>query len=208
VEWRHFPVILYTQWWKTTLWLEVFAFIALGAYFDKELRRNKWYIRGQIVLPILFMAAVGFYRLSGKFPHAIQYMFPWNTEKSDEVDIAEQARELTSHDALFIIPIEMTAFRWYSKRNLYVDYKAMLHQESFLYDWYKRLQEVYQFGIREKEGGFEIHNFSFYLLDEPSPLSIEQWKRMGITHIISTRAGLKGFDLLGSNDTYFLYGIR
>jgi hypothetical protein len=208
VEWQHSPVILYSQWWKTTLWIEVFAMVALGAYFDKELLRYKWFTKTQIALPILFILAVGFYRLSGRFHHGIQYMVPWASQVSDEVDIAQQALQVTPDNAVFIIPIEMTAFRWYSKRNLYVDYKAMLHQESFLYDWYKRLQDVYQFGIKEKEGGFEIHNFSFYLLDDPSPLSIDQWKQMGITHIISTRAGLKGFTLLGSNETYFLYKIN
>ena len=134
-------------------------------------------------------------------------MFPWTTAKSDEVDIALQAAQTTPESAVFIAPVEFTAFRWYSKRSLYVDYKAMIHQEAFLKEWYKRMKEIYQFGEEEEDAGFDLHNFSFYLLDEPSPLSYEFWKKLGITHIISTNPNIKDLTLVAKNGRYAIYQL-
>jgi hypothetical protein len=41
-----------------------------------------------------------------------------------------------------------------------VDYKALFHQEQFLFDWYKRIENIYAYGLKEKKGGFDIHVFS------------------------------------------------
>jgi hypothetical protein len=150
---------------------------------------------------------VSTYRLSGIRSSSPDYQFPWSTKKSDEVDISEQAAKLTPENSVFIVPIEFTAFRWYSKRSLYVDYKAMIHQEAFLNEWYKRIQAIYQFGEEEQLGGFDLHNFSFYLLDDPSPMSFEFWRKLGITHIISTNPKIKDLTLVGQNGKYAIYKL-
>jgi hypothetical protein len=188
--------------------MEVFAFIAIGVYLEKLAMSNELLHRLQPLIPILFIAWVAFYRLGGKSETGISYMFPWAPNKNAEVDISIQAEKLTPPDAVFVIPIEMTAFRWYSKRNTYFDFKAMLHQEKFLKDWYMRMQTIYHYGIEEKAGGFSVRNFSRYLLDDPSPLSIDQWKRLGITHIISTSPGHADLDQLGQNEQYYIYKLK
>jgi len=134
-------------------------------------------------------------------------MLPWTQVKSEEVEIAQMAADSTSENAVFIVPVEFTAFRWYSKRSLYVDYKAMVHQEIFLKEWYKRMQDIYQFGAEESKAGFDLHNFSFYLLDDPSPLSFEYWKKLGITHIISTNPKVKDLKLVGKKGKYVIYEL-
>lgn len=207
VEFKHIPAFLYTQWWKTTIWLEAFAFVALGAFFEKNIHRQKWITRFPLVIPLCLLLVVGIYRFSGIRPLKPDYMLPWTTTKSDEVDIALQASKTTPENAVFIAPIEFTAFRWYSKRSLYIDYKAMIHQEAFLKEWYKRLKEIYQYSEKEEEAGFDLHNFSYYLLDEPSPLSYEFWKKLGITHIISTNPKIKDLKLIAKNGRYAIYQL-
>ncbi len=208
VEWYHIPVVLYTQWWKTTIWIEAFALIAIGAYLNKWFSEYRVWKKYPLLIPALFIILVGLYRLGGWLGTMPEYMFPWSASNSPEVDISLQAEKLTPPDALFVIPLDLSAFRWYSKRSNYVDYKAMLHQEAFLKDWYARLQQIYQYGIAEQQGGFDIRNFSRYLLEEPSPMSVAYWKKLGITHIISTGANARDLELVGKNERYFIYKLQ
>ena len=208
VEHYRQPAFLYTQWWKTTIWLEAFAFIAFTIYLEKGYSLPKIFSKFQLAVPILILGVVCVYRLSGYMGEKPTYMFPWSTFKSDEVEISEQAGQLTPENAVYIIPVEFTAFRWYSKRSTYVDYKAMLHQQDFLEDWYKRIQNIYAYSLKEKQGGFDIHIFSKSLLEEPTSISIDFWRSLGITHIISTAPEIKALKQVGKNNTYFIYSLN
>jgi len=207
VEYYHVPIFLYTQWWKTTIWMEAFAFVAIGSWLFKNITNQNLITRFPFIVPIALLLLVSMYRFSGIRKYHPDYMLPWVTTKSDEVDISEQASKLTPENAVFITPIEFTAFRWYSQRSLYVDYKAMVHQEAFLKEWYKRIQNIYQFGEEEEKGGFDLDNFSFYLLDDPSPMSFEYWKKLGITHIVSTNLAIKDLTLVAKNGKYAIYKL-
>jgi hypothetical protein len=206
-EYAHIPFVLYTQWWKTTIWLEAFAFIGMVMYFEKYFTGDNFLKRFPHLLPLILLVLVSVYRFSGIRKSKPDYMFPWSTSHSREVDISIQASQLTPENAVFIVPIEFTAFRWYSRRSEYVDYKSMIHQQAFLKEWYARIQSIYQFGEEEKEGGFDIHNFSFYLLHDPSPMSVEYWKKIGITHIISTNLDVKELSLVAQNGQYAIYKL-
>jgi len=156
----------------------------------------------------LILLVVCAYRLNGHIGTKPEYTLPWTTTISDEVDISEQAGKLTPDSAVFIIPVDFTAFRWYSKRSTYVDYKAMFHQEEFLTEWYQRIQNIYAYSLKEKEAGFDIHIFSASLLEEPSSISIDYWRSIGITHIISTASEIKTLKIVGQNGTYFIYSLQ
>ncbi len=207
VEKYRLPEALYTQWWKTTIWLEAFAFIAIVVSFDKWNGVPKWMTRYTFAVPILLLVLISFYRLTGWFGSKPEYVMPWSHHVSDAIDISQQAEKVTAQDAVFIVPIDFTAFRWYSKRSLYVDYKAMLHQEKFLHEWYKRIENIYAYGLKEKKGGFDIHVFSTALLEEPSLISRDYWKSLGIGYIISTAHDIKSLELVARNDTYAIYKL-
>ncbi len=207
VEYFHNAYFLYTQWWKTTIWMEAFAFLALGTQLEKNFSGKNLVTRFPFAIPILMLLLVGAYRFSGIRKSCPDYMLPWSKSISDEVDISEQALKTTPENAVFIVPVEFSAFRWYSKRSLYVDYKAMIHQEAFLKEWYKRIQNIYQFNEEEENAGFDLHNFSFYLLDEPSTMSFEYWRKIGITHIVSTNQHILDLDLVAHNDKFAIYKL-
>ena len=199
--------MLYTQWWKTTIWLEALAFIALFVNLDKASPAPRWIPKYKWVIPILLFMLIGMYRLTGWFGSTPEYLLPWSSGKSDEVDISQQAEKLTPPDAVFIVPVEFTAFRWYSKRNLYVDYKALFHQQPFLEEWYRRIEKIYAYGLKEKEAGFDLHVFSTTLLEEPSLISRDYWKSLGIGYIISPSPDVKNLEKVGSNSTYTIYKL-
>ncbi len=207
VEHYRWPQALYTQWWKTTIWLEALAFIALFVTLDKAAPAPRWIPKFKMVIPMLLLLLVGCYRLTGWFGPMPTYLLPWTQTRNDEVDISLQAEKLTPQDAVFIVPVEFTAFRWYSKRNLYVDYKALFHQEQFLKDWYKRMENIYAYGLKEKEAGFDLQVFSTTLLEEPSLISRDYWKSLGIGYIISPSSDVKNLQKLGSNATYSIYKL-
>ncbi|HZV71439.1 MAG TPA: DUF6798 domain-containing protein [Saprospiraceae bacterium] len=207
VEVMRLPIALYTQWWKTTIWLEAFAFIALFVQLEKLGFLNNLFKKYSLVLPLLFWGLVCFYRLSGLFGERPDDMLPWVRSKSEEVEISELARQLTPENAVFIIPPDLTAFRWYSKRSLYVDYKAMIHNESFLTEWLERIVNVYAYDLKSKQSGIDFYRHANEVLSAPSGNLIDSWKKSGITYIISTDPTIANLELIMGNKAYHIYKI-
>lgn len=201
------PLIVYTQWWKTTLWVEALAFIAVTAFLEKKLQLQSFLSKMAIAIPLGFLLLVSFYRLSGLREEKPLYMEPLSKNKSDEVEISEKAKALTSPDALFVIPPEITSFRWYSQRSAYVDYKAMLHTESFLYDWAERINRIYQYNMEVKAAGKNVYQQAGTVLSQPSSQTLAEWRSQGITHFISSNNDIPALVMLGRNETYAVYEV-
>lgn len=207
VEGLRLPIVLYTQWWKTTIWMEAFAFVAIVSRIEKIDFLNNLCRRLNLGLPLLLLAFVSLYRLSGHFGSKPDYMLPWATLKTDDVDISEMAMKMTPENSVFIAPPDLTAFRWYSKRSLYVDYKAMIHNESFLKEWYDRIGSVYDYDLATKKSGIDFSQHANEILDKPSSEMIDNWKKSGITHFISSAKTLDGLEFIGGNHTFSLFKI-
>lgn len=207
VEILRWPTALYTQWWKTTMWMEAFAFIGIAIIFEKIESLNKILTRLSLFVPLVLFAVVAIYRLSGLFGEKPVNLLPWINSKPDEVEISEQAQQMTPQDALFIIPPNFSAFRWYSKRSTYIDYKAMIHNEIFLKDWYARIGDVYQYGLYKKREGLSLSDVGINAISSPSPETIQKWRSLGITHIISPNINIDGLDLIGQNSSYRIYRL-
>ncbi|MEO6133342.1 MAG: DUF6798 domain-containing protein, partial [Saprospiraceae bacterium] len=207
VEILRLPIVLYTQWWKTTIWLEAFAFIAIVTQVEKNDLIQTVSKNIGILLPVGLFAIVCYYRLSGLFGNKPDYMFPWYYSPSEDVVISRLAQQKTPDDAVFIIPPDLTAFRWYSRRSQYVDYKAMIHTETFLKEWYFRIGSIYDYDLASKRFGVNFSDHADTMLSSPSPRVIQNWKSHGITHIISPKTNLIGLMLISSTSHYCLYQI-
>lgn len=201
------PTILYSQWFKTTIWLEAFAFLAISVRIEKWLIRFDRFDKFWYAAPVILLLMVGTYRLSGWFGASPPFMFPIAKVVDAEVDISLKAKDVTEVSAVFIVPVEFSAFRWYAKRSLYIDYKALFHQEQFLKSWYKRIGDIYAYSIEEKASGFELTSFSRELLADPQPESIAYWKSIGITHIVSTNPDIEDLEKLTENDDFAVYKL-
>lgn len=201
VEFLEIPFFLNAQWWKTTIWLEALGFIAITAFLEKKLfEKNFWYtlipyLPGTLILLVLV------YRFSG-ISSSPEYMTPLPGKIGDDVDISLKAGATTPPNAVFLISSDLSAFRWYSKRSTYVDYKAMLHQEIFLFEWYERIIDVYH---PDRDRGSLTQNLKSTI--EPSGIEISKWKSYGITHIITRSQRPVDLQLLISNNTYAVYRL-
>ncbi|HUR10688.1 MAG TPA: DUF6798 domain-containing protein [Flavitalea sp.] len=207
VEIFRMPFFLYTQWWKTTIWLEAFGIIAIISFLESGFFIKEKLKRFAIVVPVIILFAVCIYRLTGLFGNLPTYMSPLTRKMKDDVDISLLAKKLTSEGAVFILPPDLTAFRWYSKRSTYVDHKALFHQEEFLNEWYKRIQTVYLYNLTEKRNGIPFDKKALQILNNPDPGVMNKWKTLGITHIISQNPYLEGVELLGQNASYSIYKL-
>ncbi|MBK9981290.1 MAG: hypothetical protein IPP15_02500 [Saprospiraceae bacterium] len=207
VEVLRMPIVLYSQWWKTTIWMEAFAFVAVFAQIERIEFLNNLSRRMKLGLPLLLLTLVCVYRLSGLFDTKPDYMFPWSSNNSDDVEICEMAKQMTPDNAVFIVPLDLTAFRWYSKRSLYVDYKAMIHNETFLKDWYQRIGSVYDYDLESKKTGVDFSLQAAEILSSPSDEMISKWKNSGITHLISSASSIDGLELIGQNHSFSLFKL-
>ena len=199
------PVILYTQWWKTTIWLEAFAFIAAMAWVEKKFDKPALFNNYKWHLVFAFFALIALYRLTGVIGNKPLYMHPLSNSVSPEVDISLRAGAVTPLDAVFIVPPELSAFRWYSKRSLYVDYKAMIHNENFLNEWYKRLGKIYY--INPKSNRYTFIRDANNILKNPTQEKMESWEKAGITHFISTSPDIGFLKPVTGNEFYFIYQL-
>src|SRR5690606_31723375 len=125
--------------------------IAIARMAERLTYYYKFFRHAGLLVPVLFVALAGLYRHNQPAERRPAYMLPWISTEDAEVRISRRAAELTPVDAVFVVPYSFTAFRWYAQRSLYVDYKAMLHQQPFLGEWYARIQAIYQYGKTEQE---------------------------------------------------------
>jgi len=202
------PFFLYTQWWKTTIWLEAFAFIALISTMEKRFM-PKWPVeKYYYAIPLLFLLLTGIYRYSGIRGEQPLMKEPLSKNYHDDADISLKASLLTPENSIFIIPPDLSAFKWYSKRSSYVDYKALFHQEDFLLGWYGRITAIYDYDLLQKRSGVSILSASKEIFENPDPGRIEKWKSMGITHYIGYTSGNTSRKPLAQNETYSIYAIQ
>lgn len=205
VELLNSTLILYSQWWKTTIWMEAFGIIAITRLFEKQLHLEEKFTKWGLPILLLFIMVISFYRLSGLTGEKPVYNLPLMRVQSDEIDISNKAFSMTPIDAVFLVPPDLSAFKWYAKRSMYVDYKSMVHNEPFLIEWYRRIMLAYNYSTASNG-----NNFLFTAketLSNPGSDLIETWKKNGITHIISPSQSISTLELIAANGKYVIYRI-
>ncbi len=152
--------ILNTQFFRMTMWIKLWGTMAMVRWFfaylenDKPMRFIDKHFKTIIFLGGSFSAII--ILPSTRIFKNKDYMFPFFKNTDAIVEISERAKNATPNDALFITPPDFEAFRFYSERSNFVDYKAILHDNAFLVEWQKRLKKVYDIGIENKEKGFKL----------------------------------------------------
>ena len=76
----------------------------------------------------------------------------------------------TPEDAIFLVPLELSSFRYGAERAVVVDWKMHTYKTNTIFDWYTRVYDVrtkgglflyYTYGVdyivEESEGGYQIH---------------------------------------------------
>ena len=136
------------------------------------------------------------------------YNFPFLKTENAEVNISKLAKEKTPADALFLIPSDLTEFRFWSERSSYVDYKATNHRQAAFVEWYNRIQQVYKISLEDRLKGYhltELANQHF------SALTVGDFrefaKNQHITHILAFKNVVLPFQKMGENEKYVIYKL-
>ncbi len=210
------PTIMSVQWFSTTIWLKTFSImICIGlieSFFLEKKGRAKWLIDAWF---LTFLVACSFMSLIFMTP---QYRLFKNknydfltTEliKTPDVNIALKAKELTPRDALFLIPSDVSSFRYWSERSIFIDYKAINHRQTVFGEWYKRIQNVYKISLDDRLRNADLPylaNENFKQLKENDFLQFAQ--NQGITHVLTFKNCVLNFPKIGENEAYILYKIQ
>ena len=209
------PTPLSMQWFSTTVWVKTFAFIITftlskklmdKSYLYKILFEPKHLILNTLfvlsLLAIVFMMPQ-YQLLKYKF-----YDFPFLRIDNSEVNISKLAKEKTPADALFLIPSDLSEFRFWSERSSYVDYKATNHRQTAFVEWYNRIQQVYKISLEDRLKGHhltELANQHFSTLTEQDFKAFAKNKH--ITHVLVFKNTILSFKKIVENDKYVIYKL-
>lgn len=198
------PSIILTQWFKTTIWLKLICFSSVLCLFLDVMvnwnKKNKINTQTAVLTACLILGI-----FKGPLDH-VSYQLPFTLwEKNDEILIAQQARQKSPEDALFVIPPDNTTFKIWGRRSCYVDYKSTVFDAGVLRQWMHRLDEVYSIGPGDP-GGFLAYPAmrSGYntFLNNP-----ENLKKRQISHFISEDI-FSQYRLLAEQGRWRLYAVR
>ena len=187
-----FPkLFLSTQWFKTTIWVKLFSVMMLfGALEKSRFFQTKYKYFWEMSL--VFMAVIILCFTVLRFN---VYQLPFVDYYSPEKDMGEFANQNLPKDALIMVQ-DATAFKYFSQRSEYFNYKSVVHREDGLKEWFARYENVYQ---------KEYHKI-------PSPAYLEKLKSLGITHILWSlkreQYNFDGLELLKNENNLCLYKIK
>jgi hypothetical protein len=210
------PTIMSLQWFSMTIWLKTFSMMALIGLVETFFMEKKWVQKGlnndRILNAIMALSLVSIVFMMPQFQlfkNKNYDFFTQNLMQKSDVSISIKAKELTDKNAVFLIPSDFSAFRFWSERNVFIDYKAINHRQAALSEWYNRIQNVYKINLDDRLRNADLPylaNENFKQLKENDFLQFAQ--NQGITHIITFKNCVLNFQKIAENEDYALYKVR
>jgi hypothetical protein len=219
VEVFEIPLFLDTQWFKSTIWLKAFGVFAVFHLVEKWLtgkNRERYPILKVLewpllawLIPMVTLISIYLVKLS-PFPIVKDrpYDFLWVHTLTPEQEICKIAGDVSEPSAIFAVPPDFTMFKWYSKRNSYVDFKAMIHHKDVMAEWYKRVQFVYEINLESKLQQPDLNGAAHAYLGQLDSKTLVEWKSKGIDYLITDRKNELPMDVVGSNERYVIYEVE
>ena len=204
------PLILSTQWFKSTIWLELFSLIAVMKYFENEFQFIKKAFFSKFVftglnataMVVIIMALAGFNYFKQK-----PYRFVYGKNMSQEEDIGLKVKALTDKNAVFVYPMEFTGFKFYSERNAYIDFKSIVHRRDALGEWYKRINDIYGVDFDTRHSGKDIFKEAKKNFAKIDKSKLQYLKESGVEYIVEYRDVDLNLPVLVENSRYIVYCI-
>ena len=203
--------ILAAQWFKTSLWLKAFALIGITSLVESNLsilrdnRINKAAVMGVMIAGI--WAILVFINPGSIFSK--RYLdFPFYEVSDAKTTISRIAKANTSNDAIFLVPMTNTHFKFHSERSTYVDFKAVIHRGSVIPTWYERVQELYGINIDDRKKGVNLYQKGTEFYKNLSPEDLSQFSRKGVSHILTFKGINLPFEVVGENEEYIIYQLK
>jgi hypothetical protein len=210
------PTILSTQWFATTVWLKTFSIMAFIGIIESFIVDTKW--AKKILYNPFILKGLGVSALLSVIFMTPQYQVFKNKDydfsmtllsQKPEVDIALKAQSLTPKDAQFMIPPNLSEFRFWSERSSFIDYKATNHRQAAFAEWYSRIQQVYHINLDNRRNNTDLlylANLNYLQLGEGE---FRLWAaHSGVTHIITYKNHVLNFQKIGENEVFVIYLIK
>ncbi len=153
--------ILNTQWFRITIWVKLFGTLIIAQQIFKHLEQYdfKFFFKEEnfkLAINVIGLSSLILLISRISIFGGINYNFPFFKNNDPVIDISAHAKNCTPENALFLLPPDFDAFRFYSVRNNFIDYKALLHDNSFFLEWQKRMKNIYNVGVENKEKSFKL----------------------------------------------------
>lgn len=201
VEYAESTTIAKLQWFKTSIWLRLWAVVALISWLP-SLKSNlqRYATSGAVVLTGIILLIV-VRESENKYHKSIRTIKDINL-----VDVGVRASELLPAHAVCAVPMDITGFQAYSLRGQYVSFKAILHYPVFLEEWFIRLTQLYG-PLDRKRSGFAQFSEANTWFEDLDTARIEDWRKSGITHILTRKSHDEDLNLVYRNPGFYLYEI-
>jgi len=170
-----------SQWFKATIWTGFFGVPVVAAFVsnlfrgDVRIRSRHYFIFGGCLTLLLF--AIFF---SGMLPAEKwknRYKFSFYSD-SDLGRIHHWIRENTPENAVVLPCPDDDSFLCEAGRSIPVGYKAIIHDRTFMLEWYEKMQRVYGAGVLSGECKQEVLKRAMYFYSAVSDSQIKASSRI------------------------------
>jgi len=212
VDFLESSTIVSAQWFKTTIWLKSFSFMAIVAFLERRFDfLSKKIINGLCIWGLRILGVLGVFIIINPISifknRTYDFFFLNKNSNSSEIEISEIAKANTPEDALFIIPISNTHFKYYSERSTYIDYKAVIHRKQVIPIWYERAQEVYGVNLETRQSGEEISKVADDRFSNFSEKDLNVFSKKGIQYLLTFKEMNLPYEVIGENEKYRIFKI-
>ncbi|MFZ4544144.1 MAG: DUF6798 domain-containing protein [Saprospiraceae bacterium] len=204
--------LIATQWFKTSIWVKPLSLIALLSMLFSRMsfksRLTKYFDKAHILLSLLSINIALFLLtiLPNNFISSKIHHLPFRHFSNAEIEIAFSASQLTPKNAVFLTPASCTAFKFYSKRSSYVDFKAVTHSKSDLVEWFQRIQDVYHLENSGKYG-LDLTALADQNFSNLKEAELPDLKSKGITHLLAPIGVKVNCRIIAQNKDFLIYEL-
>ncbi len=202
------PLFLSTQWFATTIWLEMFSVMGIMAFLQNKILifKQKDYEK-QIIIGLVAIASMGIFLMIPQFRlfKNKPYQFFCFENQSTSRQIALKAKILTDTNAVFLIPFDNTDFKYWSERSVWIDYKSIAHQKAAIAAWYERVQKGYGVDFKDYHNKLNINDLAKQHWLSKSTDDFLQLKKEGVTHILTFKNHLLNLPIVIENKDWIIY---
>jgi hypothetical protein len=202
------------QWYKVTVFLKFFGFIAVFGFLEQYVPKLREWLRfptwfeysGMIVLSAGIAVLIFNYPSASPLP--VSYQFGDHTQRDPEIALAKEVMAQTPRDAVLIQPFSNTSLKYYSRRSSFVSFKSPVKSRSYMDEWYERIQEVYGLSVSMKQKGFNLKKEADRYFMNHDSSTLEPLKAKGVTHIFTWQEHkLEGYQIVAENDEFAVYKL-
>lgn len=212
VEYFHSEKAASTQWFKSTIWVEMFGVIALIGFLEQVVNNiiDKYFLQNKTVMLFVFISTAFVLQILFPFnlPWKVKYDFNSFVKPDTAVEISLMAKEKTPLNVCFVTPIDFTELKFYGQRSSYIDYKLPIHNKLKIVEWMLRVSRVYKIDYRNKEKGFDVYqtaNNNYFNMNEKN---FNVLKHFGVNYIITKISHKLAFKVIAKNSEFVIYKIE